>query len=189
MLWRLWSIVRIAIAIIPQQQLNTLAVGVAVQLDDAVAANLLVPPVIDQHIFIAHSGRQVNHLHLVIIVDALVLPDEPAPCIAARLVVLRRLVERVYYVIGNSGLYDGLQRGAQRDGTPRGAAWQWNTSPRTTKSLHLSDIGESDGVTASCYIIAQVTGAVVRTNTRLADEHPTSRNLKQTRKGEAFAKC
>ena len=185
---RLRCIVGIAVTVIPQQQFDTFAISIAVQLDNAVAPNLLVPPVVDQHILVTHSGRQVNHLYLVLVVDTLVAPQQPAPRIAARLVVLRGFIERIYHIIGYRGLYDRLQRGAQRDGTPRGTAWQRDACTVTSQSVQLANIGEGDGIAIDGLVVAEVRGAIVRAYARLADEYPTIRHLKQTGKGKALTK-
>ena len=184
----LWRVVGIAIAVVPQKQLHSLAVGIAVQLDNTVAPYLLIPPVVYQHIFETHGCRDINHLHLIVIVHALVLPDEPAPCVTAWLIVLSGFVERIHNIVGNGGLDNRFQRRTHRDGAPRGAAWQRNASPVTSQTIHLTDIRIGNRIATTCLIVAQVTGTIVGAHTRLADKYPTCRDLEQTRESKALAK-
>ena len=56
--------------------------GVFNELLDAFATNVGVPPVVDKHVLVAHCSGEVDEFHLVVIVDAVVLPQNPAPCSA-----------------------------------------------------------------------------------------------------------
>ena len=188
MLRSLWCVVSVAITVVPQEQLHTFTVRIAVQLDDAVAPYLLVPPVINQHVFKAHLCRHINHLYLIVVVHTLVLPDEPAPRVTAWLVILAGLVERFNDIVRDGGLDNRLQCSTHSNGAPGCATWQRNTCPGRAQAIHLTDIRIGDRIATTSLIVAQVTGTVVRTYTRLTDEHPACRNLKQTRERKAFAK-
>ena len=75
--WCLWGVVLVAVGVVPQHQAHTLRLGILRQFLNLVTADALVPPVVHQTVLEAHLGGEVDELHLVVVVDGLVLPDEP----------------------------------------------------------------------------------------------------------------
>ena len=117
--WSLRCIVPIAIAVVPQHETDTFLLGVGGKLLDTLVSDVLVPPVVHQHIFITILCGKVDELHLVGVVDRVVLPYEPAPGIASWLVVVLGLVFRFHHVVGNCRLHDGCEGLSNSDGPPR----------------------------------------------------------------------
>ena len=120
--WRLWSVVPVAVAVVPQHETDAFLFGVGGKFFDALASDVLVPPVVHQYIFITILCGEVDELYLVGIVDRVVLPYEPAPGIASRLVVVLGLVFRFHHVVGNCRLHDGCEGLSNSDGPPRRGA-------------------------------------------------------------------
>ena len=86
------SIILETVGVVPEHQAHLLALSIFAQFLDAFPAYLLVPPVVYQDSLISLCCSHIYHLHLVIIVDGTVLPDEPAPGIAGWLILLRSLI-------------------------------------------------------------------------------------------------
>ena len=116
----LWSIILGAVAVVPQHELHILRLGICSEFLDAVVADLRVPEGIDEAVFKAHFYREIYHLHLNVVGGGTVLPDEPAPRVAAGLIFLGGFVERFHDIELHGGLNDGSQRVADGDGAPRG---------------------------------------------------------------------
>ena len=176
---RLRRIVLVAVAVVPEHQADAFRLRVLRQLGYALTTDGLIPPIIHQTILKPHRGGQVNELHLVVVVDALVLPDEPAPRVASGLVVLRRLIERIHEVVADGGLDDGCQRRAYGDGAPRRLERQRYAGRGGADAVVLTLHGEGYLVRASLRLpfcrghkVAEVATHVAAVNTRLADEHP-----------------
>ena len=117
-------IVPVTTGAIPQEYLHTLATGILDKLFHAVATDVVVPPVVNQYIFVSHGGRQVNIAHLVVVVDAAVLPENPAPCATARLVIMGGGIAWFHYIPGDGGFHNRLQGFPHRHSTPRRGARQ-----------------------------------------------------------------
>ena len=117
-------IVPVTTGAIPQEYLHTLAAGILDKLFHAVATDVVVPPVVNQYIFVSHGGRQVNIAHLVVVVDAAVLPENPAPGATARLVIMGGGIAWFHYIPGDGGFHNRLQGFPHRHSTPRRGARQ-----------------------------------------------------------------
>ena len=98
--------------------------GILDKLFHAVATDVVVPPVVNQYIFVSHGGCQVNIAHLVVVVDAAVLPENPAPCATARLVIMGGGIAWFHYIPGDGGFHNRLQGFPHRHSTPRRGARQ-----------------------------------------------------------------
>ena len=165
-------VVAIAVGVVPEHQLDALRLGISAQLGHALAAYLRVPEVVHQAELQAHGGGQVDELHLVVVVDALVLPDEPAPGVASGLVGLRGLVERLHHVVGDGGLDDGLEGLAHGDGAPGCLSGQGDRGEGTAHAVVLALHGEGNLIALVGRIVAQVRGAILAAHAGLADEYP-----------------
>ena len=77
--WCLRRIVPGSVRVVPQHQRNALLPGILRKLLYAFTTYTLVPPVIHQTELVAHSSGEVDELHLIVIINAVILPDEPAP--------------------------------------------------------------------------------------------------------------
>ena len=178
---RLRGVVLVAVGVVPQHQADALRLGILRQLLNLVAADALVPPVVDQAVLEAHLAGEVNELHLVGVVDALVLPDEPRPCVAARLVVYGRFVFARKRGQPVFALDDGLQRGADDDGAPRRGVGKGNTGKGRAVAVVLTSLGEGDGVARLRCIVAQVAAHVAAVDARLTDQRPQFAVLRRRR--------
>ena len=73
----LWSIIPIAIRVIPKHKLHTLRLCIARELFNLLSAYLLIPQSVYEAIFIAHSGSKVDELNLIVVVYRIILPHQP----------------------------------------------------------------------------------------------------------------
>ena len=150
-----------AVAVVPKQQVYTLRLRVFREFGDTVAPDLRVPPVIDEAVLKAHCRGEVDELHLVIVVDAVVLPDEPTPRVATRTVVGAGGVARFHHVVTDGSLHDGLERCAECDGAPGCLAGQGDGSEVGAEAVVLARVRIGDGVAHPRLIVGEMTAAVV----------------------------
>ena len=177
--WSLRGIVPETVTVVPHQQMHPLALSIFRKLGDTLTTDILVPPVIHQAVLKAHGRSQVDKAHLIIVVDRVVLTNQPAPGIAPRLIISRSLIAGLYYIIADGSLEDGFQIVTQGDGAPRCFAWQGDSGKIIAKAVVLALIGISHSVAAPRLIVAQMTTAVATSHTRLAHQCPTSRQMEQ----------
>ena len=170
---RLRGVVLKSVRVVPEHQRDALRLGILRQLLNAVAAYLLVPPVVHQAVLIAHGRRQVDEPHLVVVVDGVVLPDEPRPCIAPWGRFPRWRIDGLHHIVGHGSLDDGLQCQANRDGAPRRAARQCHTHVLGAVAIVLSLLRESDSVALACLVVTQVRPTVASRHTSLGNQHPS----------------
>ena len=156
----LWGIVFITVGTVPQHQVYTLRLRIFRQLRYLVATDTLVPPVIYQTVLKTHRCRQVDELHLIGIIDTLVLPDEPTPCVAPGLILLRRLIERFQDIVRDSGLDNGLQGLTNGDGAPRSRARHRDTSRCRSITIVLTLLRIGDGIACLFCIVTQMTACI-----------------------------
>ena len=167
------SIILETIRIVPEHQAYLLALGILTQLFDALSAYLLVPPAIHQDGFITLSSSHIHHLHLVVIVNGIVLPDEPAPGIAGWLVSLTCLIQWLHYIVRDGGLYDRSQRRTHSDGTPGSFSRQWDTGIFGTDAIVLPLLREGDGIALARLVIRKTATWISARHTGFADQYPT----------------
>ena len=147
--------------------------GILGQLLYAVAPYLGVPQGIDKSVLIPHGCGEVNHLDLVVVVGSRVLPDNPAPGVAARLVVSGRLVKWLYDIVRDGGLDNGLEGIAYGDGAPGGVTFgQGDDRMAAALAFHLTGIGEGDGVALARLVVAEVRSDILAGGACLADKYP-----------------
>ena len=84
----LGCIVPVTVGVVPHKHIHVLLVCILEQLFHTVASDVLFPTSVNQRIFITHFTGQVNETNLVIVVDARVLPHNPAPGRTTELVFL-----------------------------------------------------------------------------------------------------
>ena len=182
------SVVLKAVAVVPQQQTHALALCITAKLFDALAAYLLVPQTVNEAIFVAHLCRRIDKLHLVGIVHRVVLPDEPAPRVASRFVLLRRFELLLHHVVGHGCLHNGFQRGANGYRAPRSSARQGEGWLRRTPSVGLALHGKRHLVAPLGVVVGQSASGIAAVGARFAHEHPTVRaHAEQTGEGVARA--
>lgn len=70
-------VIPVAAGTIPQEHFHPFTAGVLDELLHTFTTNILIPPVVNQNIFIPHSSRQIDIPHLVIVIDAAILPKNP----------------------------------------------------------------------------------------------------------------
>ena len=116
----LWGIVPVTVRVIPEEQAHALLPTVTGQFFHLLIANLRVPEGIHEHRTITHGSREVDIAFLFVEVTAGVHTDDPRPGALAIGIVLRSLVFRLYEVVGDGGLHDGLQRLTKGDCAPGG---------------------------------------------------------------------
>ena len=179
-----------AVGVIPKQQVHTFALGIFRQLLNAVTTYLRIPKGIHEGVFITHLRCQVDHLHLILVDGRVVLPDEPAPGVAAWAIVSLGFIERLHHIVGDGGLNDRFQRSTDGNGAPGSRTRQIDACIVATHALHLTRVGESDGITLALLKIAQVGTNIVTAYTRLTDKHPTIfTDTEETREGITFTEC
>ena len=82
------SVVPVTVGVVPYKHIHVLLVCILKQLFHTVTSDVLFPASVNQRIFITHFTGQVNETNLVIVVDARVLPHNPAPGRTTELVFL-----------------------------------------------------------------------------------------------------
>ena len=167
------SIILETVGIVPEHQAYLLALGILAQLFDALSANLLVPPAIHQDGFITLGSSNIHHLHLVVIVNGIILPDEPAPGIARWLVSLTCLIQWLNYIVRDGGLYDRSQRRTYGDGAPRSFSRQWDAGKFRTEAIVLALLREGDGIALARLVIRKTATWISARHTGFADQYPS----------------
>ena len=150
------SVVPVTVGVVPHEYIHVLLVSVLEQLFHAVATDVLFPASVNQRIFITHFTGQVNETNLIIVVDARVLPHNPAPSRTTELVFLRRLIQRFHHIKRNSSLHNRLQSAAHCNRTPRSDTRKGQSRSRRTQAVHLTRIRESNTVKTIFSSITQV---------------------------------
>ena len=190
--WSLGCVVPETVGVVPQHQMNTFRLGILGELGDALATDLCVPPVVDKAVLEAHGRSQVDELHLVVVVDGVVLPDEPAPGVATRLVVGGGFVERSHQVVRDGGLNDRLQTGAHGDRAPWGLTGKGDAGILRAEPVVLAFVGVGDGIAGARLVVGEVRAAIATAHTCLGDQGPallltlSALNMKQCREDIAM---
>ena len=156
------------------------------QLFHAVTSDVLFPASVNQRIFITHFTGQVYETNLVIVVDARVLPHNPAPRRTAELVFLRRLIQRFHHIKRNGSLHYRLQSAAHRNRTPRSCTRKGQSRSRRTQTVHLARIWESNSVKTIFSSITQMRSTIQAAHTCLRYQRPIVTHMKQCRESIAF---
>ena len=178
-----------AIRIVPEHQLHALALRILAQLLDTTITDLSVPASIHQDRLISLGSSHIYHLDLVVVVDGVVLPDEPAPGISCRLVVDARLIERSHDIEWDGGLHDRGERLAYGDGAPWSLARQWDAGILRADAIVLALLREGDGIAVLRVIVGEATSWVGTRHARLAHQDPSVfSHLEEAREGVAHAK-
>ncbi len=138
----LLDVVPPAAGAVPEEQLYALRTSVVCQLAHTLVTDVAVPPVVDEHVGIAHRLRQTDVLHLVVPADTVVLPEYPAPGALAELVGVLRREARGDVVPRRGGLHDGLQRRAHGNGAPGGVGRQGHGRLHGAVAVVLAGHGE-----------------------------------------------
>ena len=156
------------------------------QLFHAVTSDVLFPASVNQRIFITHFTGQVNETNLVIVVDARVLPHNPAPSRTTELVFLRRLIQRFHHIKRNSSLHNRLQSAAHCNRTPRSDTRKGQSRSRRTQAVHLTRIRESNTVKTIFSSITQVGSTIQAAYTGLRYQCPVVAHMEQCRESITF---
>ena len=170
----LGCVVLISVAVVPQQQAHALALCIAAQFLYPFVADVLVPASVYETVFVAHGCCEVDESHLVVVVDGVVLPDEPAPGVTSWAVVVFGLVERFHHVVGHRCLGDGLEGLAHGDGAPGGMSRQCESGIGCAHTVGFTLHGEGDAVAAFGIEVGEMASHIVAVHARLTDEHPES---------------
>ena len=165
--------------------MDTLRLGVLGEFRDALTANLRVPPVVDETVLEAHGRGEIDELHLIVVIDGGVLPDEPAPGVAARLIVAGGLIERLDDIVADGGLDDGLQAVAKGDGAPGGLTGQGDAGEVGSEAVVLALVGIGHGVAHASLIVGEVGAAVVGAHARLGNQCPAIGQMEEGREDVA----
>ena len=105
---RLWRIVPPTVWVVPQDHRYVFIRSILHQLFHFIPANTGIPPVINQHIFKIKFGGHIDVLDLVLVINAVILPDNPAPGGPTHLVIFRWLVQRLNHIVTHRCLNDRL---------------------------------------------------------------------------------
>ena len=151
----LFDIIPIAAGTIPQEYVHAFAVRILHQILHAFTSRHFVPPAVYQDVFIAHRLGQINILHLVSIVGAIVLPQNPTPCTATEFIFILSLIQWLHHIPCHRSFYDGLQRTAYSNCAPRGTSRQGKSRLYRSVSIILLRHGESNRI-KSVVRVAQV---------------------------------
>ncbi len=114
---------------------------------------------------------QVYEFPLVFGVDAVVLPQKPAPCAFPRVCRARSCVERLHNIPGGCGLNYRCQRAANGDGAPWRFPGEGYSGACGTVAVVFPFHGVGYGVDP-LFAVAQVGTAIIAVDTALAQEHP-----------------
>ena len=183
----LHGVVPVAIGVIPQEEFHTFRTGIFEQLLHALVADIGIPEGIDEAVFVAHGGGEVDKSHLVIIVGTIVLPQNPAPCTFAGHIFGRSLVERVNDVERDSGLDYRGKVGTDSNRAPRRDAGQGDARTNGAVVIILGLLWEGDGIYALAVAIAQARTAIRAVDTCLRHECPAVvADVEQGREGVPY---
>ena len=187
------------ITVVPHPRAHAFLLAVGKELLHACSTDILVPSAIDEAAFPTEAGSQVDVLHLVVVVDARVLPDNPRPSVARALIVNAWLIELLHDVPRDGGLHDGLQCWAEGNGAIGRplchpvvgrdvAVGQPQLSTCAAEAIVFSLHGEGDGEEAVGCGIAEMASTIVTTNACLAYQEPALvAFMKEAREGPAVS--
>ena len=164
-------VVPVATGTIPQENIYFFALCIGNELFHTLVANIFVPPGVNQYIFIAHFSSQINETYLIVIVDTIVLPQNPTPCTTTEAIVMFRFITRCHNIPSYSCLHNGFQRSAYRQCPPGRTAWQGKSRFYRSVAVVLFGHGESYPI-KTVVGIAQVRAAITAVHSRLTDQHP-----------------
>ena len=168
----LYDVVPIAAGAVPEEDIDVFRVSIIHQLLHPFVADIRIPPVVNQDILEIHRSSQVDVAHLVVVVDARVLPDNPAPRSFAIFIGMLGGKTGRYDIPGDGCLYNRLQIVPDGDGTPRSRARQGETRGDRPVAVVFLRHREGDGEKTVRRGIAQARGAVAGIHTGLADQSP-----------------
>ena len=131
---------------------------------------------------------EVNVCLLVLHVDALVLPYNPAPCTAARLIAVGRIITRADEIPGHGGLHYRREVAAHGDSAPGSIAWESHRGARIAVAVVFLRHGIGYCIEAVEPVVAQMRSAVIAVDPGFGEEHPAViANSEQTGEGVATA--
>ena len=156
----LLNIVPPAAGTVPKEHIHTLTLRILHQLRHLLLTDVRVPPIVNQHILEAHRLRQLDVLHLIIVVDGVVLPNNPAPCALTKLIMMRRVITSLHIVPRNRCFHDRFQRCAHRDGAPRGCTGQGKRRFHRTVAIVLLRHGKLQGVETVTLHVAEARSTI-----------------------------
>ena len=183
----LLDVVPVTAGTVPQEKFHALAACVTDKLFHPLMADIVVPPVVYQGVFVAHGGSHVDIAHLIVVVDTVVLPENPAPRTAPVLILMLCGETGFHYVPRNGGLHDGSQVPGHRERTPRRMAGQGKGRFRRAVTVVFFRHRESHSVQAVLRV-AQAGTAIAAVHARFAHEHPTVfTHMEQSGEGVAVA--
>lgn len=107
------------------------------------ATDIGIPPVIYQHVFVAHCCSQVDVADLIVVIDAAILPQNPAPGATAHAIVVLRGVARLHHIPRNGSLDNRFQTFAHSNRAPGSAAGQGKAGSAVPLPLFSSGIGKA----------------------------------------------
>ena len=102
----LLDIIPIATGTVPEKYLHPFTTGIPDELCHAVVADVLIPPIINKHIFISHGSSEINIFHLVFIIYTVILPKYPTPGATPHIVIVLCFIKRFYHVPRNGSFYN-----------------------------------------------------------------------------------
>ena len=173
---------------IPEEEVHVFRPCVARELLHPLPAYVGVPEIVYEAVAEAHCGGEVYVLHLVVVVDAGVLPEYPAPGSLAESVAVAAFVARLHHVEGYGGLDYGCEVGANGDGAPGCAARKREGRLGGAVAVVLLRHRELYAVALSLAVFAQSGAAVPAVHAGLADQGPAcARNLEKAGEGVAVA--
>ena len=138
-----------------------------------VVAYVPIPEIVYQHILEAHRCCEIDELDLVVIVDASVLPQDPAPGALPESVGMLRFVTWFHDIPGDGALRNRLERTADRNCTPRGSPGDGECRLHGAVAVILFRHGELDPVASLRVPVAQAAAAIAAVDACLADERPS----------------
>ena len=164
-------VIPVAAGTIPQEHFHPFTASVLDELLHTFTTNILIPPVVNQNIFIPHSSRQIDIPHLVIVIDAAILPKNPTPSAASRFVVMLCCVARFNHIPRNGCFHNRFQRFTHRNGTPGCVAGQGKSRLYRTIAIILFRHRKFN-VVHSVIRIAKAGSTVTAVHTGLTDQYP-----------------
>ena len=184
----LGDIIPVAAGRVPEEYIHSLGIGVFHEFLHPVVSDVLVPEIVHEDILEVHGGGEVDELDLVVIVDAAVLPEYPAPGSLSELVIVLRHIPRLHDVPCDGAFGYRLQGAADGDSAPRGSSGDRECGLDSAVAVILLGHGELDLVTALRIPVAQAAAAVAAVHARFADERPAvAADLEETGEGVAVA--
>ncbi len=155
----------------PQCWFHTLGMGICDEFLHLLITYIIIPPVVDKNIVETELCSEVDIFYLILIIDAVILPEYPAPCSFCRSCGSFCLITWIYKIPGKCCLGNRSEIISDGHYPPGSITGKRYSRFRVTVAVVLLCHRESNRV-ASILEVAEMSSAIITVDTRFGDQCP-----------------